>query len=586
MLFYYLAEAFIHVLQLVCLRFRPTSFRGASSLCLTLVLLFSPFIILMILAERKLNPLALVFLFIGTATHIAKASINFYQAQGSAAGQKTTTTRTLQWPLWLTLAFSLATTSVFILCGLEGLILASRGGLEKLRADLHPVFLIPSIILGILNALEYSESHQKKSSNAGDFKSTDSQADYATSRGAMDAVAMFVCTFLLFLQTPTWVQLISYGCIAITSTLAVFRLCSAINIKADLPQIEITEDDNNELEDYSATRKLLDNEEISLRRKKSRLQGNYYSFTLKLWILFASLLGTKLLLERPSASHNTRIDQITSNIHSDATPQNMTMDIVVSYFKEDVNGVEKFLQELRAIGQLQALKPNIIIYTKNNESNVQELQRRFAATEVKVLPNEGREGGTYLRHIIDRYDTLATHTLFIQAEPHSKSRLLSRIKLYFDPSRTGMLDLGYRELRGCKCMDCRDEYSWRDTMGLIPDLMAQAHHIKCDENTQVATSYKGQFIVSSKRIRAAKKALYENLNEKLVGENRVIVGDPLEDRIDAPFFGYSLERSWAVIFQCADLTAMRDMCPGLTLLKKGFGDFEKARPEDCGCVDV
>ncbi|KAF3202631.1 hypothetical protein TWF192_009898 [Orbilia oligospora] len=582
MLFYYLAEAFIHVLQLAYLRFRPTSVRGAAYICLTLLLLISPSIILIILAERKLNPLALVFLLIGAATHIAKSSISFYQGY---APKKAATTRILQWPLWITLVLSLATTSVFILCGLEGLILSSRGGLDKLRADLHPIFLIPSIILGILNALEYSESNQKKSSNAGDFKSTDLQADYATSRGAMDAVAMFVCTFLLFLQTPTWVQLISYGSIAIASTLAVFKLCGAINIKADLPQVEIMEDDNHELEDYSATRKLLDNEEISIRRKKSRLQGSYYSFTLKLWILFASLVGTKLLLERPS--HNTRIDQITANIHSDTTlPKNASMDIVVSYFKENVNGIEKLLEEVREIEQLRVLELNVIIYTKNNESDVQELQRRFAAHEVRILPNEGREGGTYLRHIIDRYDTLATHTLFIQAEPHSKSRLISRIKLYFDPSRTGMLDLGYRELRGCKCLDCRDEYSWRDVTGLIPDLMAQAHHIKCDENTQVATSYKGQFIVSSKRIRAAKKALYENLNEKLVGENRVVIGNPLEDRIDAPFFGYSLERSWAVLFQCADLTAMRDMCPGLTLLPKGFGDFQKAQPEDCGCLDI
>lgn len=577
-----MSEVIIHVLQLAYLRFRPTSVRGAVSIFLTPILLISPFLILTILAERKLNPSALLFLLIGAGSHIAKTSINFYRDY--APGQKTTAIRTLQWPLWLTLALVLATTSVFIVCGLEGLILISRGGLAKLGADLHPVFLIPSILLGILNALGHSESNHKKSSNAGDFKSTYSQADYATSRAAIDAVAMFVCTLLLSLQTPTWVQLISYGCIAIATTLAVAKLCKAFNVNVDQPQVEILDNENHELEDYSATRKLLDSEEVSIRRKKSRLQGSYYSFTLKLWILFASLLGTKLLLERPS--HYTRIDEITSKINSEwSTPKAASMDIVISYYKEDIDSVEKFLLGLKQIEQLRLLEPNIIVYAKNNASDVKALQRRLEADQVKILPNKGREGGTYLRHIIDRYDTLANHTLFIQAEPHSKARLINRIQLYFDPSRTGMLDLGYRELRGCKCLDCRDEYGWRDTMGLIPDLMAQAHHIKCDENTQVATSYKGQFIVSSKRIRAAKKSLYESLNEKLVGKNRVIIGNPLEDRIDAPFFGYSLERSWGAIFQCADLAVVRDMCPSLTLLGTGFGDFEGAKAEDCGCLD-
>ncbi|KAK6331558.1 hypothetical protein TWF718_002107 [Orbilia javanica] len=583
MLFYYMAEVITHVLQLTYLRFRPTALRTTICLLATPILLMSPLVVLIALAERKLSPLALLSLFAGAVSHIAKNSINFYQ--GCASGQKAIATGAFQWPLWLTPVLVLASTSVSTVCGLEGLILASRGGLDKLRADLPSVFLIPSILLGILNALEYSDSYDQRNENSGDFPFTEPHPDYATSRATMDAVATFVCTFLLFLQTPTWVQLVSYGSISAASTLAVFKLCKAIDINIQLPRTELVENENHELEDYSATRKLLDNEEISNRRRKSRLRGSYYGFTLKLWIFFASLLGTKLLLERPS--HIKRIDHIAYNVKSDEpSPKRATMDIVVSYFNENMDGVADFLRELKTIQQLEALQPNIIVYTKNNQSDMDILQMRLAADEVIMLPNEGREGGTYLHHILDRYDDLANHTLFIQAEPHSQKRLLNRIKLYFDPSRTGMLDLGNRELRGCKCLDCRDEYSWRDTTGLVPDLMAQAHHIKCDEDTQVVTSYKGQFIVSSKRVRAAKRSFYETLNEKLIGKNRVVIGDPLEDKIDAPFFGYSLERSWAIIFQCADLTAIRDMCPGLTLLGTNFGDFRRARPEDCGCLDV
>ncbi|KAK6524362.1 hypothetical protein TWF281_011270 [Arthrobotrys megalospora] len=577
----YMADIVVHVLQLVYLRFRPNSLRSGVTLILTPILLITPFIILIILAERKLNPIVLLYLFLGAVSYIGKASINFYQSY--SLGQRATE-RSSQWPPWITLVLVLATTSMLMVSGLEGLILASRGGLDKLRADLHPIFLLPSIFLGVVSALDYSDSDCKDNSNSGDFRSTDSQADYATSRATMDAVAMFICTFLLFLQTPTWVQLISYGSVAAASTLAVFVLCKTIDQHIDLPRMEVPENDNLELEDYSATRKLLDNEEISIRRKKSRLRGSFYSFTLKLWILFAGLLGTKLLLEREP--HNTRLDQITSNGFSDTSSQNAaSMDIVISYYKEDLNGVKSFIDQVNAIPQVQKLQPNIIIYSKNNRSDISEIKARTGANEVTILPNEGREGGTYLRHIIDRWDSLANHTLFIQAEPHSRSWAINRLRLYFDPTRTGMLDLGFRQLRGCKCLDCRDEYSWRDTTGFIPDLMAQAHHIKCDENTQVATSYKGQFIVSSKRIRAAKKSLYESINDKLVGENRVIIGTEEEDRIDAPHFGYSLERSWNILFQCADLTGVRDMCPGLTLVGTAFGDFDKAQPEDCGCLD-
>ncbi|KAK6511096.1 hypothetical protein TWF481_000018 [Arthrobotrys musiformis] len=586
MLFYYMADVIVHVIQLAYLRFRPTSTRGVTYTLLTPILLTVPFAILIFLAERKLSPFGLVFLFIGVGSYVFSASIKFYQDYnlGLRLSPKMTATRDFKWPSWLTIVFTLVGTSILIVCGLEGLILISRGGLQKLKADLHPVFLIPSIVLGILNALEGSESRRKESNDLEDFESADSQADYATSRATMDAVAVFVCTFLLFLQTPTWIQLISYGIIAIANTLIVFIFCQSININTDLHQVEIAESENVELEDYSATRKLLDSEEIITRRKKLRLQGSYYSFVLKLWILFASLLGTKLLLERSSSDKG--LDGTFFQIPTPGSLEEIPkMDVVISYFKEDLKGVQSFLQELKSIPQIRQLDVNILIYTKNNESNLAKIRSLTMANDVIELPNEGREGGTYLHHILNRWGALANHTLFIQAEPHSRSQVLDRIKLYFDPFRTGMLDLGHRELRGCKCLDCRDEYSWSDTTGLIPDLMAQAHHIKCDENTQVATSYKGQFLVSSKRIRAAKRSLYETLNDKLVGKDRVLIGDPQVDRIDAPIFGYSLERSWNVIFQCADLTGVRDMCPGLTLLGTNFGDFNDAHPGDCGCLD-
>ncbi|KAF3941841.1 hypothetical protein ABW19_dt0201220 [Dactylella cylindrospora] len=260
------------------------------------------------------------------------------------------------------------------------------------------------------------------------------------------------------------------------------------------------------------------------------------------------------------------------------------MDIVISYYKEDLEGVKNFIASIKGIPHIQNLAPNVIIYTKNNMSDMDDIKRVTRADKVRMLPNKGREGGTYLQHIIDQWGDLANHTLFVQAEPHGPNRVVARLRGYFDPSVTGMLDLGYRELRSCNCLDCRDEYGWTDQVGFIPDLMTEAHHLRCDEDTKVSLTYKGQFIVSAKRIRALRKELYESIQEKLIGDNRIEIGGN-QDRADAPFFGYTIERSWNILFQCADLTGTRDMCPGLTTTDLPFGDLRPAKPEDCSCLD-
>ncbi|EWC47844.1 hypothetical protein DRE_02726 [Drechslerella stenobrocha 248] len=174
--------------------------------------------------------------------------------------------------------------------------------------------------------------------------------------------------------------------------------------------------------------------------------------------------------------------------------------------------------------------------------------------------------------------------MFVQAKPHTPERIVGRLGAYFDPERTGMMDLGYRELRQCSCTDCRDEYGWTDETNLIPELMSEAHNVRCNERTRVSLSYKGQFVVSAKRIRSLRRKIYEGLESKLVGEDRILLGQE-EDSPDSPVFGYALERSWGVLFQCADLTAVRDECPGLTVPGIAMGDLRRARPEDCGCLD-
>ncbi|KAK6540556.1 hypothetical protein TWF694_009347 [Orbilia ellipsospora] len=352
-----------------------------------------------------------------------------------------------------------------------------------------------------------------------------------------------------------------------------------------LYQASAVDDDDLNPEEYGLPSKLLSDTSLHTVPPRNLLRGSMSSFIFKLWVFLLGLGCTKVFQE--NSSRNTPSTYVVSNEPKEISYRiTRGLDIVVSHYSEDLESLNAFMSGLESIPKLNDLKPNLIIYTKNNASDISKIKDMAGASEVIVLPNEGREAATYFHHIIQRWDDLANHTLFIQADPHTPDRALGRLRSYFEPGRTGMLDLGFRDLRTCNCLDCIDAFGWADEARLIPDLMAKAHHVQCDKDTKVSISYKGQFIVSAKRTRSVQKSLYESLNSKLVGDHRIILGGD-EDRLDAPVLGYTLERAWNVLFQCADQTGVRDMCPGLTLTSGAFlPDFRKPQPEDCGCLDT
>ncbi|CAF4793408.1 unnamed protein product, partial [Rotaria socialis] len=90
-------------------------------------------------------------------------------------------------------------------------------------------------------------------------------------------------------------------------------------------------------------------------------------------------------------------------------------DIVLSYYVEDIWDVERFIRYLKNVSTIQRLSPRVIVYNKNVKISIEYLKDTLLADIVRVLPNRGREGATYLTHIIENYDTIANHTLFSQA---------------------------------------------------------------------------------------------------------------------------------------------------------------------------
>ncbi len=90
-------------------------------------------------------------------------------------------------------------------------------------------------------------------------------------------------------------------------------------------------------------------------------------------------------------------------------------DVVLSYYAEDISYVGRFIQYLRNVSTLQNLQVRFIVYNKNSKTNNSYLREILKVDIVHPLPNVGREGGTYLYHIITNYHSLANHTIFCQA---------------------------------------------------------------------------------------------------------------------------------------------------------------------------
>jgi len=80
------------------------------------------------------------------------------------------------------------------------------------------------------------------------------------------------------------------------------------------------------------------------------------------------------------------------------------MEVVVARYNEDVSWTKLLPADAR-----------VRIYNKGAP-----FQEPFDEN-VTQLPNVGREGHTYYSHIVDNYDTLSEHTVFLQGNPFDHS---------------------------------------------------------------------------------------------------------------------------------------------------------------------
>jgi hypothetical protein len=179
------------------------------------------------------------------------------------------------------------------------------------------------------------------------------------------------------------------------------------------------------------------------------------------------------------------------------------MKLVIARYKEDLGWEENY---------------NSIIYNKGE----------FIPNAIS-LPNLGREGHTYMYHILSNYNNIDEYTVFLQGNPFDHSRdLFSKLKEFEElQDKPDFFPLCHEMLTDD---DKGKPHNWFN----IPVGFYYNNLFKVPR-TEFIFGSGAQFIVSKKRILSRPKSFYWNILKHL------------ETSID-PTSGYCYERMWQHIF--------------------------------------
>jgi len=167
--------------------------------------------------------------------------------------------------------------------------------------------------------------------------------------------------------------------------------------------------------------------------------------------------------------------------------------------------------------------PNCIIYNKGPDVETQQPMIK--------LPNVGREGHTYLHHIIENYDTLDDYTMFLQGFPFDHTPFLELILERGEwkrPFHIMARDVRYANINRDETCDQLENIS-----SMIPTFNAVFNRNKIDHPFYFGAG--AQFCVSRDTIRTRPKHFYEKIR------------DILSSSVN-PIEGYWIERFWPMIF--------------------------------------
>jgi hypothetical protein len=303
------------------------------------------------------------------------------------------------------------------------------------------------------------------------------------------------------------------------------------------------------------------------------------------WTIYVRMSFDGISLDRSSTDSTNRM----SPHHGENV-----LDIVINRYHESAENVAWNLNSFAVLEPIDLSDSRVIIYNKDENANSSAWQDDLSTRlhenlrlEVHARPNIGREGEAFLHHIIENYDDLAGHTLFMQAETDETGRLPRRVADYFVPE-TGFLALSYVGNYCLDCDNCQDGSAWKEDGQVLRELYR--NFTGSDECKDLVLTYRGQFVVSAARIRANKKQAYVDLRDQLVNPESEKHREPYlgqewmwftNDSVNAPTFGHTLERMWGTIMGCSELR-ISYQCPSLL-----GGVMGNRMPlESCQCLDI
>lgn len=205
-----------------------------------------------------------------------------------------------------------------------------------------------------------------------------------------------------------------------------------------------------------------------------------------------------------------------------------TVDIVVAHFDEPLDGLAESILHAIDPGFVRSSRSRIIIYEKGEYTDEQLWGAlrgiaREGHDEIIHLPNCGREGGTYLEHIVAHYNAslpspspahspaarpLADHTFFLQA--HFAWNWIADPRLRRTVSRkSGFVSFGPYLTNLCG-LDSEVDAFFQGEREIFEAVKGR----KCvaeNEGDRVLSTWAGQFVASRKTLLKNDYALYDRL---------------------------------------------------------------------------
>jgi hypothetical protein len=171
----------------------------------------------------------------------------------------------------------------------------------------------------------------------------------------------------------------------------------------------------------------------------------------------------------------------------------MKKELIIAVYNEDIS----WINNINSVDK-------IIVYNKGDRN----IFTNNPNIEVIKLPNVGREAHTFIYHIVENYEKLADHTIFLQGDPFYHSHLTPET-INDDIRKHNYKNMREPAFNGC---DTQDENLVHDWTGLCKGIYSKYLQGSAPE---IYFSAGAQWIVPRNCIRHKSIGLYQDLLQEL-----------------------------------------------------------------------